>query len=525
MTNKPRTARSRVGDYFRGMTFRRDLLLTALTLAALGSACNHDLLNFDDDKYVQHFSVENGLTLENMAWAFETFHASNWHPLTWLSLQGDADWVGPSPRIFHLTNLLLHLANVLLLAEVLRRMTGRYWGSAAVAALFAVHPLHVESVAWVTERKDVLSTFFGLLAIAAYVRYARQPSWKRALPVVAAFAASLLSKAMFVTLPCLLLLLDYWPLRRLAWGQRPSCSSRPALPQVRLLWLILEKLPLLAMSAGLSAMTMRAQQSGGSVKSLERFPMELRVHNAIWETLCYLGQTFWPVDLAAYYPYPVGGIPMGQVALAASLLAFITFVACWLARSRPYLLVGWFWFLGMLVPVIGLVQVGSQARADRYTYVPLIGVFIMLVWVLIDLATDQIRKAAVGTALVAAIVCCAWVTRIQAGYWANSAALWEHTIAVTKDNAFAVAKYGETMRQEGRIEAALGCFREAIRLNPRMDPAFAAMGEIYRSLDQWDAAEECFRRAAAIRPDIRRYRVLIENIPRERAAMKNHHGR
>jgi protein O-mannosyl-transferase len=493
--------------YLSSLLFLRDALLAALTLAALAAVCANPLVNLDDDQYVEHFDVENGLGPDEMTWAFTTRKTSNWHPLTWMSLQLDAQWFGPTPWAFHRTNLILHLANVLLLAEVLRRMTGRLWASAAVAALFAVHPLHVESVAWVSERKDVLSLFFGLLALAAYVGQARRPGPGWLALVALAMAASLLAKPMLVTLPCLLLLLDYWPLGSLDLGQ----ASGGDFPRVRLRWLLLEKVPLLVLAVASCWMTVLAQHGGGALKSLQRFPLDLRVANAVVATECYIGQTFWPVNLAVYYPYPRAGLPWLPVLGAGSLLALVTAGVCLTARSRPYLLVGWFWFLGTLVPVIGLVQVGSQARADRYTYVPLIGLFLMLVWGLVESVPAR-RRGILLPLLVGVLLACVWLSRIQVSYWTDSRALWEHTLAVTRDNPFALTKYGDALLRDGSPEAAIDPLREAIRLDPRMDPAYAKMAEVYRKLGRLEEAAECLEKAAEIRPDLKRYQDRLQEI-------------
>ncbi len=500
--------------YLRSSIFLRDLLLTALTLSAMGGVCSNDLINFDDNKYAQHIAVQCGLDLLDMDWAWKTFEASNWHPLTWISLQMDAELFGPTAEAFHRTNLFFHLMNTLLLAEVLRQMSRRLWASAAVAALFAVHPLHVESVAWVSERKDVLSVFFGLLALLAYIRYARGPSWARLGLVCAAFAASLLAKPMLVTLPFLLLLLDYWPLQRLRKQHSAEINSNAPFCKTPLLHLLAEKLPLLLLVIGSCAMTVMAQKHGGAIKSLERFPFPDRIANALWSTACYLGQTFWPVDLGVYYPYPVEGIPW-YCAWGAGLALFsVSLGVCLYAVKRPYLFVGWFWFLGTLIPVIGLVQVGSQARADRYTYFPLIGVFLMLVWGLSALMVDRPRKAIGGVLLVGALAACIWLTRIQTSYWKNSITLWKHTIAVTGNNPLALVKYGEALREEGHSQAALEPLRKAIRISPGMAPAYFQMGEANVMLSRWEEAGQCFSQAAKLSPNSKLYQSRLEYLRR-----------
>jgi tetratricopeptide (TPR) repeat protein len=366
------------------------LALTALTLGTVGHVCWNGFINYDDGDYVvRNGQVKAGLSRAGLLWAFTTTHAANWHPLTWLSLQADASvYGGESAWGYHLTNLLLHTANAVLLFLALRRMTGAVWRSAVVAALFAVHPAHVESVAWVAERKDVLSGLFWMLTLLAYACYAERPGWRRYLPVLTAFTLGLMAKPMLVTLPCVLLLLDYWPLQRVdggRWtvdggkGSSPSTVHRP--PST----LVLEKLPLFALTAAACVVTVYAQHKGGAVNTLEQLPLADRLMNSAAAYAGYLGELVWPSGLAAYYPHPGRRLLLGQAVRAGLILAAITALVLW-ARRRRYLAVGWFWYLGTLVPVIGLVQVGSQAMADRYTYLPYIGLFIALTWGAADLA-------------------------------------------------------------------------------------------------------------------------------------------
>lgn len=500
--------------YLRSRPFLRDLLLILLTLSAMGSAANYPLVNMDDPLYVGgNVNVLSSISLETLAWDFETFHASNWHPLTWLSLQLDTELWGCNSEVYHRTNLVFHLASVILLAEILHRMTGRFGASAAVAALFAVHPLHVESVAWVSERKDVLSTLLGLLALAAYVRYARRPSVGRMALVCLAHAASLLAKPMLVTLPLLLLLLDYWPLRRFR-GAGASDAATPFAPVSR--WrLVLEKTPLFLLSLGSSVMAVLSQHHSGALKSVVAFPLGLRCANALNSVVSYLGQTFWPANLAAFYPYPRQGLPWEQTLAEAILLLILSGVALRAARERAYLLVGWLWYLFSLLPVIGLVQVGRQAQADRYTYVPLIGIFLALVWGIGDLLGPR-RKVLGGILLTGILAVCVGMTRKQVGYWADSLTLWEHTLAVTHDNAFASMAYAQALFTRGRKEEAIDWYRTALRCNPQQDHAWMLLGQAYESQRRWDDALECYQRAAAIDPTKESYRGSVQRVQANR---------
>jgi Flp pilus assembly protein TadD len=355
--------------------------LAALTLGAMGHAYANGFVNYDDGDYVvRNAQVREGLSWAGTVWAFATTHAANWHPLTWLSLQLDAALFGSASAWgFHLTNVLLHTANVVLLFLALRRLTGAVWRSAAVAALFAVHPAHVESVAWVAERKDVLSGLFWMLTLLAYAFYAERPNWQRYLLVLAAFALGLMAKPMLVTLPCVLLLLDYWPLQRVP----AACGSVPG--RKRLGILLVEKLPLFALTAAACLVTLYAQRQGGAVNTLEQLPLRDRLLNTAAAYTGYLAELVWPAGLAPFYPHPREHLLLEQAVRAGVVLALITGVVIWAWRRR-YLTVGWLWFLGTLVPVIGLVQVGGQAMADRYTYIPYIGLFIALVWLAADLA-------------------------------------------------------------------------------------------------------------------------------------------
>jgi tetratricopeptide (TPR) repeat protein len=462
------------------------LFLAGLTVLAFYRALGNGFFtDLDDNLYVtQNPHVYSGLSAANVQWAFETFHANNWHPLTWLSLQLDTELWGRSPRGFHATNVFLHTANVLLLFGWLWRLTGRLARSTVVAALFAVHPLHVESVAWISERKDVLSTLFWMLGIHAYVSYARRPTIGRYLTVVLCLVLGLLSKPMLVTFPCVLLLLDYWPLGRL---DRRSAGR-----------LIVEKLPLLGLAAASALMTIEAQQ--WVTQSLERYSFTVRLENAGLGYIQYLGMMFWPIRLAFYYPHP-GSITAQSALAAALLLIAITVLAIRLVGSAPYLPVGWFWYLGTLVPVIGIVQVGGQAMADRYTYVPLIGVFIILAWGIPDLAAHYAVPSRVPAQVaMVLIVACAVLTWQQVGYWKNGEIMLRHTIDVTTDNYRAHSNLGQRLIDRGKPAEARAELLEALKIKP--DEAFACfhMGLLDYRERNFQLAREWFEKAIQTRP-------------------------
>lgn len=415
----------------------RDFLI-ALALAACvalvyGRTLEHDFLNFDDDDYVvNNPHVNTGLSRENVAWAFASAHSANWHPLTWVSHMADVEIFGMNPAGHHLTNLLLHAANTLLLFLLLRLTTRAAWRGALVAGLFALHPLHVESVAWIAERKDVLSTFFGFLALLAYAGYARRPGVLRYAAVLLLMLAGLLSKPMLVTWPCLFLLLDYWPLGRVEFSGGLRSVAR------RWTELVLEKAPLFAFAGGVAVITFYVQREAGAVSELAAHPLPVRVANAAVSYAVYLRQTFYPEPLAVLYPLHPAGLNTLRVAGAGALLAVVSLFALLLMRRLPWFLVGWLWYLGLLVPVIGLVQVGSQAHADRYTYVPLVGVFIVLAWGAAWAAgASRWRRAGVSLLAVAAVAACGVLSHRQLDHWRDSESLFRHALAVTRDNSIA----------------------------------------------------------------------------------------
>jgi hypothetical protein len=490
-------------------------LLLLLTWLPLAQVLDHDFVNFDDNVYVtQNMDVQAGLNSDSVWWAMtETRRSSHWHPVTWLSLLLDYEWHGMMPRGYHLTNLLLHAANVLLLFALLRWATGALWRSGVVAGLFAVHPLHVESVAWISERKDVLSTFFWLLTSLAYLFYCRQPRRDRYWLVLISYGLGLMAKPMLVTLPCTLLLLDYWPLRRFAFAQEEG-RMQGTFPVVSPKWLVLEKVPLLVMAAATSIVTLLAMGSAATLRSLDRISVSERIGNALTAYVMYLWKMVWPRDLAPYYPLGTAERPLIQILGSALVLGGFTVVAAVQFRRRTYLLVGWLWYLGTLLPVIGLVQVGSQAMADRYTYVPLIGIFVLLVWGSADLAPSRWARWLVPgwTGILAA---CAVCTYFQAGIWRNSVTLWTHTLAATNDNYLAHTNLAMDLQNTGRRAEAIVHFREAVAILPDYPRAYLNLGNAYRNSGQPEETLKVWCAMVERWPEAAEYRYNLAAVLRE----------
>ena len=465
------------------------VVLALATIIAYEQVRHNEFVGFDDDQYIFNNShVKAGLTREGLVWAFTTTHIYNWHPLTWMSHMLDCELYGLNPAGHHFTNVLLHIANALLLLLVLNRMTGSLWCSAFVAAAFALHPLHVESVAWASERKDVLSTFFWMLTMLAYVRYAERPQTGRYLLIVLVFCLGLMAKQMLVTLPFVLLLLDYWPLGRLTFKGRSFFNSARPVAAVSARRCILEKLPLLILSAVASVIIYLVQERTGLVKSVVHYALVHRIGNAIVAYVAYIGKMLWPGRLAIFYPHPHGDLPAWQVAGAILLLVCITAAVLWRIRRRPYLAVGWLWYLGTLVPVIGLVQVGTQAMADRYTYVPLIGLFIIIAWGTAELLVRW-RYRAMGLGIMTGIVLavlliCTWM---QVRYWQNSLTLYGHAAEVTENNFVMHDNFGVELFDRGRFDEALMHFDEALRINWRYSRAHKNKGRVL--LRRWKLDE------------------------------------
>jgi len=475
----------------RKLVFSLCLVLCLVTIAVYGQLYRAGFIAYDDDSYVtDNPTVKDGLTSSGIAWAFTTFHCSNWHPLTWLSHMLDWSLFAQNAGAHHLVNLAFHLASVLLLFVAFVSMTGRPWRSAIVAGIFAIHPLHVESVAWVAERKDVLSTFLGLAALVFYIRYVKSPSVLRYVPIIFAFVLGLMAKPMLVTLPFVFVLLDIWPLQRLTWP--------PDLP--KLVRLLKEKLPLFALVVAAGVITFVAQQQGGAVSDLQTTSFPARFVNAIVSYAAYLGKAVWPVKLAVFYPSQTHSGAV--VAIALAVLTAVTLGALALARKRPYVLIGWLWYLGMLVPVIGLVQVGSQSMADRYTYLPLVGASFAIVWLVADIIEHEralrIVSASLAFAVLAAFAMLAWR---QAAYWQSSKPLFEHTLAVTDRNFVILNNLGVVFDREGNRDRARECYEKALSFLPDYADAHKNLGIILEHEHRFAEAMEHYRAAIKAKPD------------------------
>jgi Flp pilus assembly protein TadD len=475
------------------------VLLALMTIALYWPATQYDFVSLDDPDYVtSNVHVQNGLTLGGMEWAFLNPVSANWHPLTMLSHMLDCQLFGLKPWGHHLTNLLLHALNTVLVFLLLRSMTGALWRSALVAALFGAHPLHVESVAWVAERKDVLSAFFFLLTLLCWVRFVSESTVHSPRSRVfygaslAMFALGLMSKAMLVTLPFVLLLLDYWPLKRFTIH-----DSRFTIYKT----LLLEKIPFFVLAAAASLVTLAVQKQGGAVITVEDYPMGDRVENVLISYCRYLGKMFWPTDMAVFYPYP-GSWPLMEVLLAGVFLCGISAVF-FLGRHRhPFLLVGWLWFVGTLVPVIGLVQVGKQSMADRYAYIPSLGLLVLIIWGAHELAgRRRHRVMALAVSGLAAIVLCLAVTRQQLAYWKDSEALFRHALNVTQNNYIAHNDLGITLVNQGKAGEAISHFEEAIRIKPNYAEQYGNLGIAFLKTGQTNEALEQFQKAVLVKPD------------------------
>lgn len=481
----PRSVRSRaliVGIY---------LFLVLISLAVFGHTVRFDFVNFDDNLYIYNVpAIKAGLTRHGIALAFIKPHASNWHPLTTISHMLDCQLYGLNAGGHHATNVLLHIIAVLLLFRVLRQMTGAVWKCAIVAALFAVHPLHVESVAWVSERKDVLSAVFFLLMLGAYARYARAMHIWRYLVVAVLFVAGLMSKPMLISAPIILLLLDYWPLRRFELSSLTPGNAEgfPNNQRRRLRRLLLEKIPLLILSAGAGIITFILQKRAtGAIPPL---PLLWRVQNAFVSYVLYVWKTLWPTNLAVFYPHPNDTLAVWEVILAIGFLLAMTLAAIVFRRERPYLFTGWFWFLVMLVPVIGLVQVGEQGHADRYTYLPQIGLFVIGVWFAADLAIiGRSRSSLAITTAVALLLILAltWTAFIQTSYWRNSEALWSHALAVTSDNDVAHNNLGYLCNDRGELDKATSHFEAAAKIRSGKRDAHYDLGSAFVQMNLADS--------------------------------------
>jgi protein O-mannosyl-transferase len=555
---KNRPAQQRNGINRQSQFLLISLVLILCTITVYWPLKDHEFISFDDVDYVtDNPHVQQGLNSDSIRWAFTSFHTCNWHPLTWVSHMLDIQFFGLNPAAHHLVNLFFHVMSSLLLFMILDRMTRNVWRSAMVAFLFSLHPLHIESVAWVAERKDVLSAFFWMLTMGAYAFYVEKPTAGRYLAALLFFALGLLSKPMLVTLPFVLLLLDYWPLKRFQPAETHVDTNRHSLsiknktrkdaaaiisrshpPVFPFLWsgmppLVKEKIPFFLLSVLSSAVTIYAQQS--AMSSLHQIPFPVRIGNAVVAYASYVAKMIWPQNLAVIYPHPAVLEPW-PILLAAFLLLAITIPILWKGRLFPYLPVGWFWYLGTLVPVIGLVQVGYQSMADRYTYIPLIGLFIMVSWGFPEVLKNvRYQKSILAASSTLVILSLMLVSAKQVSYWKNSISLFEHCLQVTSNNGLAHDALGTALATIGKTEEAVVHFREALKIDPddsmvqtnlgaklamlgkreealvhfqealKLDPrntlAMVNMGIVLAKQGRTEEALEYFQNALRIRPD------------------------
>ncbi len=508
------------------------IFLAIAVFAIYWQVNKYDFVGFDDNEYItENRHVQTGLTSGNVTWALTTFHAGNWHPLTWISHMLDCQLFGLKPGWHHLVSLLFHIANTILLFLVLSRMTKGLWQSAFVAAIFAIHPLHVESVAWVAERKDVLSTFFWMLTMGAYAFYVQRREIKIYLLCLFFLALGLMAKPMLVTLPFVLLLLDYWPLRRLTIGtssvndnpqsekslntrskkkergrytkkaEHENKTEKQTRQGPRMVQVILEKVPFFVLSLASSIVTYVAQQKGGAVGSLQSYPLSARIANALVSYCGYIGKMVWPENLAVLYPHP-GMLPTWQVIGAVLILGLTTFLIIRAVKRYPYLTTGWLWYLGTLVPVIGLVQVGAQAMADRYTYIPIIGVSIMVAWGVPELLKKwRHRNTALAAMAVITLSILSYATWGQVQYWQNSITLFKHTVERTTNNPIMQNNLGNSLEDEGRLDEAITHYAEAVRINPDLADSYNNMGLALTKRGSANEAIPNFLKAIKINPN------------------------
>jgi tetratricopeptide (TPR) repeat protein len=481
-----------------GLGILHCMLIVLVTLSVYWQVGNHEFVDFDDDVYVTGNShVVTGITGSNILWAFTSVEASNWHPITWLSHMTDAQVYGTNPSGHHFTNVGIHIGSTLLLFFLLFRLTDAVWQSAFVAAMFALHPLHVESVAWVAERKDVLSAFFWFLTLLFYTEYVIRQKPALYFCSFVSFLLGLMSKPMLVTLPVVMLLIDYWPLSRFGVKGHNQLLS----PAMNLKALVKEKIPFYACSLFSAAITIYAQNKGGAVTDFETAPLGLRIGNALVAYVKYLIKTVWPHDLAVLYPFPT------QIALWQILGAlFILFLASWSAilgaRRYPFITTGWFWFIVTLLPVIGLIKVGNQSMADRYHYLPSIGLFMMIAWGSTVLTRGvRHRQFILGSFFVAALSSAAVTTFFQLGYWSNSMSLYKHALQVTTANSLIHYNLGNLLTQKGDPDAAIKEYLAALAINRHNFKAHYNLANVFTDKGDLDAAIEEYQAALAINPN------------------------
>jgi len=472
------------------------IFLIIASFISYGRILSNDFVNFDDDIYItENDHVKSGINTKNIQWAFSTTFADFWHPITWLSLFFDYELYGLNAGGYHLTNLLLHMMSALLLFRIFNRTTGELWPSAFIAAFFALHPLRVESVAWAAERKDVLSIFFGLASIYVYICYAQSAKYSQYFFCLILFVLSLMSKPMLVTLPFVLLLLDYWPLKR--WRESTSAEFK----STRISRLIWEKVPFIILAFIFIIVALWAQGLLGAPTSTDSMPFLFRMSNAIIAYVFYLEKIFWPIDLAVFYPYQ-HSLPFWQILLSCLILTGMTLVAFYNVKKTPFLFVGWFWFFGTLLPVIGLVQVGSQAMADRYTYLPSIGIAMMLTWGIFSLfKKEETRKKFLFPAGITILIILAFLTWELSGYWKNNLGLFGHALRVTKNNAMAHNNFGLALLENGNVYEAMDHFNSAMTINSHFVLPYYNRGNAYSKLGLAEKALEDYNHAIALKPD------------------------
>ena len=461
---------------------------------------NYDFVLLDDDVYItDNPFVAGGLKSENIKWAFLNSHGGFWIPLTWLSYMIDSQLHGLQPGYYHMTNLIFHICNTLLLFFIFRQMTGDVGRSWFVAALFAVHPVHVESVAWVSERKDLLFAFFWLLTMGSYCYYIRRPGLSRYCLVILFFIAGLMSKPMIVTLPFVLLLLDYWPLRRLRF--KGFARVETAFPKSSPAKIVFEKVPLIILSFGAGVLTLLMQQAHGAVSSLENFPISHRISNALVSYLKYMVKMIWPQDLTAVYPYPAS-IPLWQIVGTCLLMILLTFLIIKQFAKHPYLTIGWLWFLGTLIPVIGIIKIGSHAMADRYTYMTFVGLYIIVAWGIPEIFSRfGVRKIVLGTAAAVVIGVLMLTAKNQTSTWTNSIRLFTHAIEVTENNYLAHRNLGLALAYHGELNPALVHFLKALEINPKSARSYNDIGTCFMINGKLEEATSYFKKALYLRPN------------------------
>jgi tetratricopeptide (TPR) repeat protein len=467
------------------------------TLLVFWQVRNFDFVNFDDPAYVtKNLDIQTGITHQSVKWALATGYYGNWNPLTWLSYMLDWQLFGSNPAGFHLTNLIFHILNTLLLFFVLKQMTNAIWQSAFVAALFALHPLHVEAVGWISCRKDVLSTFLWLLTMAAYIRYVKQPSISRYLQVLLIFVMGIMAKPMLVTLPFVLLLLDYWPLDRIGRFQLRTLYR-----------LILEKIPFIILTAVCSVIAVSTQRSMGGLVKFTELGLNFRIYNVLISYVKYIEKMFWPSHLAAFYPHPYENVSVLYAVISAAVLLIITILVLRFAKNHRYLATGWFWYLGTLIPVIGIIQVGSHAYADRYTYITLTGLFIIIAWGLTELLAKWLsaspqRKITLGLSMAIVLTTLGICAHRQTSYWKNSVTLFSHTIEVTQNNCVAYNNLGLAYDALGCYPEAMEDFSQAIRIKPDYAEAYTNLGTVYARLGRYQEAIDVHKQAIKFKPGL-----------------------